>query len=75
MLHFSADIRIYKAPRGYVLFSWQNAKNRRESSPPIAPGKLNPMRKSRQRVAVRCIFSPLIPSPLRDRNPYRARRT
>jgi len=41
----------------FVLFSRQNAKNRLESSPAIVPEKLNPMRKSRERVAIERVFA------------------
>lgn len=52
MLHF-ADVKIYKASRGYIRpFSRRNARNRLESSSTIVPGKLNTMRKSRKRVAI-----------------------
>lgn len=50
MLHF-ADVKIYKASRGYV-HSFSRQRNRLESSSTIVLGKLNPMRKSRKCVAI-----------------------
>lgn len=50
-MFYFADVKIYKASRGYV-HSFSRQRNRLESSSTIVLGKLNPMRKSRKCVAI-----------------------